>query len=453
MMTNLRQTVFCFALLLFLANAVHAQTPPRWRTLVNSPAASNGRHDDIFFVSNALGWAVNGNGNIFKTTDGGAFWMLLFTANVYFRSVAFVDSLRGWAGTLSSQRPLYETTDGGATWNVVQNIPAPLPSGICGFSIVGDSVVYGSGRVDGPARLIKTTDRGRTWQSFDLSSVAAFLVDCYFSSPDSGIVVGGTNLDLRQSRCIVLFTANGGTTWSVRHVGSRMNEWCWKISFPSRNVGYISLERLWDSGDTTQVYFLKTTNRGVTWAEKLFLTRHYDEEGIGFVTDSLGWIGGWATPSYPNAPTYETTDGGETWRVMDFGRNVNRFRRMNDTLAYAAGIRIYKYSRDSIAVSVQEKVIPESPEFSLHQNYPNPFNPSTTITFVLQRPSFVELQVFDIRGRLVETLVNHSVQTGMHAVDFSAKDHASGIYLVRLTVFDDVRNIRYTQSRKLVVVK
>lgn len=438
-------------LLLSLLNVqATSQVQPIWRTLPNSPSAGSGRHDDVFFINQRVGWVVNGNGRIFKTSDAGASWLQQFSTNVYFRSVAFVDSLRGWAGTLRRQQPLFETSDGGTTWSMVPKIPSLDSEGICGFSVVGDSVIYGAGRIGGPARLIKSTDKGATWQSFDLTPYAAFLVDCYFFSRDSGFIVGGTSNDNRQSRCIVLFTSNGGTTWSVRHVGSRTNEWCWKISFPSRNVGFISLERLYD---TVSVFFLKTTNSGATWSEKLFLTRHYDEEGIGFVTDSVGWIGGWSTPWYPEAPPYETTDGGETWHVLDFGRNINRVRRLSDTLAYAVGLRVYRFSSDSVTVSVQEDVEAKNPEFSLQQNYPNPFNPATVLTFVLQRTSFVDLTIIDISGREVVTLVRRKVETGMHSVTFSAQSHASGIYLARLTAFDEEGNIRYTQSRKLAVVK
>jgi hypothetical protein len=201
------------------------------------------------------------------------------------------------------------------------------------------------------------------------------------------------------------------------------------------------------------VFILKSTNGGDTWIEKTFLTRHYDEEGIGFVTDSLGWIGGWSTPSYQEAPPYETTDGGESWHVSDFGRNINRIRRLNDSLAYAAGMRVYRFSTDSIAVSFSQDAGKAGYGFALYQNYPNPFNPVTTLTYVLQRTSFVELRIFDLLGKEVATLVTGKVETGTHSIGFDVSSHSSGIYFARLAVLDDSGRVLHAQSRKLVVVR
>jgi len=74
--------------------------------------------------------------------------------------------------------------------------------------------------------------------------------------------------------------------------------------------------------------------------------------------------------------------------------------------------------------------------FSLYQNYPNPFNPSTTIRFVLSASSQVDLTVYDIAGRAIETLAVGKYPPGTHAVQFNASGQASGIYFYRLRVND-----------------
>ncbi len=70
--------------------------------------------------------------------------------------------------------------------------------------------------------------------------------------------------------------------------------------------------------------------------------------------------------------------------------------------------------------------------FALNQNYPNPFNPSTVITYQLPENSFVELQIYDILGNLISSLVNESQEKGIYEVEFNATGLSGGIYLCRL---------------------
>jgi len=70
--------------------------------------------------------------------------------------------------------------------------------------------------------------------------------------------------------------------------------------------------------------------------------------------------------------------------------------------------------------------------FSLSQNYPNPFNPSTFITFEVAESSNIQLQVFDVTGRLLETLIDEYRQAGTHNQTWDATNHASGLYFLVL---------------------
>lgn len=91
---------------------------------------------------------------------------------------------------------------------------------------------------------------------------------------------------------------------------------------------------------------------------------------------------------------------------------------------------------------------PELPEdFALHANYPNPFNPSTNISFSLPQRSNVTVRIFDINGRLVETLVNADYSPGTHTVRWDASQVASGTYIYRLVAGD------YVESRKMLLLR
>lgn len=91
-------------------------------------------------------------------------------------------------------------------------------------------------------------------------------------------------------------------------------------------------------------------------------------------------------------------------------------------------------------------------EFALHQNYPNPFNPSTVITYDLATDSNVRLDIFDIMGRNVKTLVNEKQIGGRHIVSWDANDQfgqavSAGVYLTRLHTGNKV----FTQ--KMILMK
>ncbi len=107
----------------------------------------------------------------------------------------------------------------------------------------------------------------------------------------------------------------------------------------------------------------------------------------------------------------------------------------SDAPASAGRINIVRTS-DSPPTAPGEGVIGESRTpavTSLHQNYPNPFNPTTQVSYVLGRPSFVTLRVYDVLGREVATLVNEHQDAGSKTVTFEADGLSSGVYVYRLT--------------------
>jgi photosystem II stability/assembly factor-like uncharacterized protein len=442
-------------LLLLNIGTLFSQQQYVWKELTAAPI-SPGRHDDAWFVNERIGWVVNIYGHIYKTSDGGFSWETqLVQPETDFRSVVFLDSLTGFVGNLGTEEYgggtdttiLYRTTDGGQSFQPIDNlIIGQKPRGICGMWAVNDTAIFAVGRVRGPAFFVKSTDGGNSWHSKSLDSLAAGLIDCYFISPDTGFAVGLTNSFHPNSSGIILSTVDGGETWQVAHITSRTGEWCWKISFPSRKVGYVSLQR----NSETPIYFLKTTDGGITWQEKLFSQSHYYVQGIGFVNDSVGWIGG------TNAhPTYTSSDGGNTWLNAGFGNRINRFRFVNDSVGYAVGVTVYKMTRTAVS-SVLETPINSPTAFALHQNYPNPFNPSTLLSFDLPQPGEVRLDVYDMQGRQVKTVAAGAYAAGHHSVKWYGTNNtgvavSSGVYFYRLTLQSAATP--FVQTRKMVLVR
>ena len=78
----------------------------------------------------------------------------------------------------------------------------------------------------------------------------------------------------------------------------------------------------------------------------------------------------------------------------------------------------------------------------LSPNYPNPFNPSTHVRYELPTAARVSLAIYDVRGRLVERLVEGEQPAGRHEVLFEPRGLASGVYLAHLRVGGQVRTIR-----------
>jgi photosystem II stability/assembly factor-like uncharacterized protein len=409
-----------------------------WHVLPAAPGSGGGRHEDVWFATPLDGWVVNSEGRIWNTTDGGESWQQQFSTLRFLRSVTFATPQRGWAGALFTLLPvLYETSDGGATWTEVPDLPAGMTGGICGMWAASESVVYGVGRYSMPAGVLKTTDAGATWSHLDVSSWVTTLVDCWFPTPDFGFVVGSTGHFPDSSRAVVLRTTDGGATWDPRHVSSQLGGWCWKISFPSASVGYVTVERF-----SEPHFFLKTTDGGSTWTE-LPGPVGVAEQGVGFVNEDLGWIGG------HGVAVRVTTDGGITWAVQgNTLRNLNRVRVVHEGLAYAVGERVYRYSPlDPTRV----ETLAASTIASL-ATAPNPFDDSAAIRFSLSRAGEARVAVFDAAGRRVRTLREGLAAAGMHRLswdgrDARGRDVPAGVYFVRLRTEDG------TETRKVQRVR
>lgn len=108
-----------------------------------------------------------------------------------------------------------------------------------------------------------------------------------------------------------------------------------------------------------------------------------------------------------------------------------------------------------IVVGIDDGDTPGAPrEYQLAQNYPNPFNPSTNIEFRIADLGFVELAIYDLSGRLIETLLNRQMPAGTYRVEWNAARQSSGVYFYRLRVSHaSGAAAHFTATRKLMLLK
>ena len=91
-------------------------------------------------------------------------------------------------------------------------------------------------------------------------------------------------------------------------------------------------------------------------------------------------------------------------------------------------------------------------EFSLSQNYPNPFNPTTNINFSLPVDSRVTLEVYNILGQKVKTLISNELTAGNNNITFDASGFNSGVYIYRIEA-EGNNGEKFSAIKKMILTK
>ena len=126
--------------------------------------------------------------------------------------------------------------------------------------------------------------------------------------------------------------------------------------------------------------------------------------------------------------------------------------------SYVAGVRavyddgvsqIITYEFEYAGVSADNPVVTKT---QLHKNYPNPFNPETTISFSINTPGRVQIDIYNIKGEKVCTLVREEYPAGNHSVVWNGTDNqnrsvASGVYMYRMSTEN------YSSTKKMILIK
>lgn len=190
------------------------------------------------------------------------------------------------------------------------------------------------------------------------------------------------------------------------------------------------------------------------WRNFFLVTITYDGTGRMLIFFSLEWVNGQWENHFRETRSYDSNGNiaawhFDAWRISQYG------------VCYVADSAGNKYSFGGYDLRIAWKLInaqdvdliPDNVPagFSLSQNYPNPFNPSTKIQYQVSRNIHVTLNVYDVLGNEVATLVDEYKPAGIYEVEFSPetsiKHPASGVYFYQLKAGE------FVQTRKMLFIQ
>jgi len=194
----------------------------------------------------------------------------------------------------------------------------------------------------------------------------------------------------------------------------------------------------------------KTTNRGLNWSNISSNLPNVPAAALAIypLNDNIMYLG-------TEMGCYKTTNAGANW--FRWNEGLPEAVIVTEMKPYFSGSDFYilagTYGRsmwvrkddELVGISAINGYLPTN--FGLKQNYPNPFNPEATIQFSLPTDESTQLNVYDISGRLVKTLVNGKLKAGNYQVKFDGSNSASGVYFYRLSAGT------YTDVKKMILTK
>ena len=141
----------------------------------------------------------------------------------------------------------------------------------------------------------------------------------------------------------------------------------------------------------------------------------------------------------PNSPCI---DAGTPFFVFEGDTLINMSE--NEYIGIAPDMGAFEYES---VLSTTEETVNLPTDFQLFECYPNPFNPTTIISFTISEVNDVILSVYNIRGKLIETIVDNRVNPGDYNVSWNANKYSSGIYFAKLQVGV------FSQIKKITLIK
>lgn len=268
----------------------------------------------------------------------------------------------------------------------------------------------------------KTTNFGATWTRYNIGVDTGLTYSVAIDPTNGNIVYAGGN---EGNTCAIYKTTNGGANWSKCPATGLADTCVYGVALDPDNPSIVY------AGTKTGCY--KSTNGGTSFTATscpggqtnavLVNSGSAIYEGVYAGTESNG--------------VYWSTNGGSSWTQINQGLidlSVNCLSLSENTYVYA-GTQGGGIHRWSIAVGSEEHARGEP-----HRTFyamPNPVKTRTTVHYSLEQNSGVNLSIFDVQGRLVETLINDVQPAGEYALTWgltSSHGHrvAAGVYFCKL---------------------
>ena len=392
------------------------------------------RLNSVDAVSQQVGWTCGRYTVVLRTTDSGETWTDA-SGDMASHSFASIDALDENTALVTGynydteRSYIHKTTDGGSTWTDVYGQDHAIHH-ICMFDALNGRAV--GDPMDNSWTVLETTDGGDTWSMLD-SCPSAAEGDCGYYCSVSWYSTEGGWLGTNTSKAY--HTPDRGASWFNQPIPELVR--VRSIAFEPEGVVGVAC-----SG--SDEHMARTTDSGAAWEnitppqEGIIYYMHHADNGFWTLIDESVY----SSDNDGDDWDHETTATADLRDISFHGSNENR-----TGWAVGNGGVIMRYGTETTAVKSygEENIRPES--MMLYQNYPNPFNPTTTIQFQLKEAGFVELKIFDLRGKEIETLMKESKDKGVYNCVWDAKDLPSGIYLYRLKVGDHI------ETKKLILQK
>jgi photosystem II stability/assembly factor-like uncharacterized protein len=432
-------TLRLLLLILFLSLiscSSYAQNLSFWEKLESPTSQLLNR---IFFLDSTTGWTAGDSGTILGTTNGGMNWEYLYgAADTYILDLFFLDKQHGWVLYWDLIPPqesrILKTTNGGADWATFQ-CPGENPffNAVC---FIDSMTGFLAGR-----SIFKTTNGGENWYEtylYDVDTIPPDLAglpktELVFTDKVNGYASGG----FRDVAGVMWKTSDIGESWGATGISA-------DEIFDFHVFDSLSVKSL--AGDPEgffPILYISTTNSGSTWNTSE-LGSYGLVNAVSFRTANEGW-------GLSGSVFLISTDSGNNWKEYPMPDSITLLDIVfTDSLTgYASGSggSIYKYITPPLTdIERNTSVIPE--EFSLSQNYPNPFNPVTNIHFsVPQDAGIIKVLIYNMLGELTAVLVNSYLAPGSYKYQWDASRLPSGIYFCKLT------SETFTSVVKMILMK
>ncbi|MFQ5771184.1 MAG: T9SS type A sorting domain-containing protein [bacterium] len=388
--------------------------------------------------------AINSSGLIFASLSAGTgrgLWRSLDSGNSWTRVIAV--AVAGLAinsrGDIFIGNPLGEgiwrSFDNGDTWTQINNGLPTVPS-VLSLAINSDGYIY-AGMSWNAGNVFRSTDNGETWTQVH-PGLPSSAVDAIAFNSSGHIFAGNRNGTIFRS-------IDNGENWD--EVLGLTDKFVVTLAINSNDHIFAGT---WDviTGDG----IFRSTDNGETWnpVNNGLATRTIQSLVINSDDHVFAGTQGWGV--------YRSTDNGETWKGVNSGLtnfDARSFALNPLSQLYLGTCRGGVFRTLEQTTQVDEKIeIPNS--FVLYQNYPNPFNPSTTIRFSLLKQSQTTLQIFDVLGEHVATLLdNEDMQPGSHEVKWDANNMASGMYFYKVEARHAFSSPRggFVKTKKMLLLR